>query len=109
MGRPLFPPQSLGRALLGVDQAGHSLLPPATRPGLEQAQRVLQHAARGGLAAAKPQRDAVLDVIALPRRRLAMAAEQLEHSPPGARDRELGGLRVGRAPRRPAPPNPAPP
>src|SRR6266700_2213400 len=91
-----LPPQPLGRALLGVDQARHSLLPPATRPGLEQAQRVLQHAARGGLAAAEAQRDAVLDVIAFPRRRLEMAAEQLEHPLRVARGRELREIRIGR-------------
>src|SRR2546422_7633194 len=46
------------------------------------------HAARGGLAAAEPHRDASLDVIAFPRRRLEMAAEQLEHPLRVARDRE---------------------
>src|SRR3989449_6174826 len=54
------------------------------------------HAARGGLAAAEPHRDASLDVIAFPRRRLEMAAEQLEHPLRVARDRELGEIGIGR-------------
>src|SRR3989441_4806047 len=56
----------------------------------------MQPEARGGLAAAEPKRDASLDVIAFPRRRLEMAAEQLEHPLRVARDRQLGEIGIGR-------------
>src|SRR5947208_705756 len=74
----------------------------APRRRVARLQRVLERGAelravaRGGLAAAEPHRDASLDVIAFPRRRLEMATEQLEHPLRVARDRELGEIGIGR-------------
>ena len=91
-----LPPQPLGLACPGVQQARHPLVPPATCGRVHDAQRVLQDAARRGLTAPEPERSAVLDVVARPRDRLQMGAEHLEHQPGVAGDRELWEIGVGR-------------
>src|SRR5207253_10265008 len=93
-----LPPQSLGLAGRGVHQAGHPLVPAATAARIGDAERVLQDAARRGLAAPKSEGDTLLDAVGFPRGRLEMLAEHLEHEPRIAGGLELREIRVRREP-----------
>ena len=91
---PHLAPQPLRRPGLGVHEAGHPLVPAATGIPFHEAQRVLEHASRGGLAAPESERDAGFDLVGLPRHRLQMGAEDVEHARRIPRELELWEIGV---------------
>src|SRR5207247_3022592 len=75
-----FPPSLVGLGAIRVEQAGDPVVPPATGFGICDAQRILQHAAGGGLTATEPERHACFDVQLSASDRSQMFPEQAEHS-----------------------------
>src|SRR2546430_10363058 len=86
---PGLPPWALGVTRPRVQRAGDPPVERLSRRSIDHAQRVLQDTARGGLAAPKSDRYASVDVVDLPRDRLQVSAEHLEHPRGIARDLEL--------------------
>src|SRR2546429_171777 len=88
--------QPLGFAGLSINETGHPLAAALSCGWFDQAQSVLEHAARGSLAESEPEGNTFLNLVRLMGDRFQMAPENIEHQPRIAGSLKLGEVRVRR-------------